>query len=283
MSSAPVVINFWFEFASPYSMISALRLFHALTNTPAPRPDAIPGVPSCALPTLTNIRINYRPIFLGALFKAVGNQQLPNMAVPIKGHYLFHDVQRSLNLFGCPGFPDTRPSWWPRNTALAGRMAWMLSQGPEYIRVLDSGRRPSAVMQGEQMQWAHTAVLAEFVWRVFEASFISNEDIGNNEVMSRLWDAFVARPGRSGEEEGVMPDGERAVVLANEEAVRDGFKENTQIAARTGVFGAPTFTTDDGDLYWGNDRLIEAINHHSAVGSIAQNSGFCARARGASL
>ncbi|KAJ2372121.1 hypothetical protein GGI05_007689 [Coemansia sp. RSA 2603] len=226
------------------------------------------------------MRINYRPVSLGALFKAVGNQSLPNMAVPLKGQYLFHDVQRCLNLFGCPGFPNTRPSWWPRNTTLAGRMAWMLTQGPEYIRVLDSGRKPLAVMHGEQMQWAHTAVVAEFVWRVFEASFIAGEDIGSAEVMGRLWDAFVARPGRA--EEQAMPDGARAVVLANEDAVREGFKENTQEAVRAGVFGAPTFTTG-GDLYWGNDRLIEAVSHHSVVDKIAQNAGFCVRARGASL
>ncbi|KAJ2785089.1 hypothetical protein GGI15_002029 [Coemansia interrupta] len=282
MSSAPAVINFWFEFASPYSMISALRLFHALTNTPAPRPTSIRNIPSCSLPPLTNIRIAYQPIFLGALFKAVGNQQLPNMTVPLKGHYLFHDVHRSLNLFGCPGFPESRPQWWPRNTALAGRMAWMLTQGPEYIRVLDSGRRPSkVVVQDGGMQGAEARVVAEFVWRVFEAEFIANEDIGSAEVMSRLWDAYVARPGHT--VDGAMPEGQRAVVLANEEAVREGFRENTQMAAHMGVFGAPTFTTDDGDLYWGNDRLIEAVNHSSAVDSIAQNAGFCLRARGASL
>ncbi|KAJ1821680.1 hypothetical protein LPJ56_003196 [Coemansia sp. RSA 2599] len=276
MSSAPTIVNFWFEFASPYSMISALRLFYALSNKHAPNAAQAQNLPSCHVPDLENIRVNYRPIFLGGVFKAVGQQFLPNVAVPIKGSYLFHDVQRSLNLFGCPGFPGTRPALWPRNTALAGRMAWMLSQGPEYIRILDSGRRPPAVLQSKQLEWAHTKTMAEFVWRVYESEFIANEDIGSGEVMARLWDAFVARPSQLSEYQ--LPDGQRAVSLASEEAVKEGFKASTQMAVDLGVFGAPTFTTDDGDLYWGNDRMLEALSHHRVCDKIGQNAGFCARA-----
>ncbi|KAJ1814001.1 hypothetical protein LPJ75_002955 [Coemansia sp. RSA 2598] len=276
MSSAPTIVNFWFEFASPYSMISALRLFYALSNKHAPNAAQAQNLPSCHVPDLENIRVNYRPIFLGGVFKAVGQQFLPNVAVPIKGSYLFHDVQRSLNLFGCPGFPGTRPALWPRNTALAGRMAWMLSQGPEYIRILDSGRKPPAVLQSKQLEWAHTKTMAEFVWRVYESEFIANEDIGSGEVMARLWDAFVARPSQLSEYQ--LPDGQRAVSLASEEAVKEGFKASTQMAVDLGVFGAPTFTTHDGDLYWGNDRMLEALSHHRVCDKIGQNAGFCARA-----
>jgi 2-hydroxychromene-2-carboxylate isomerase len=36
-------------------------------------------------------------------------------------------------------------------------------------------------------------------------------------------------------------------------------KAQTQEAADLGIFGAPTFVTPDGELFWGNDRLERAL------------------------
>jgi 2-hydroxychromene-2-carboxylate isomerase len=36
-------------------------------------------------------------------------------------------------------------------------------------------------------------------------------------------------------------------------------RAETEEAARLGVFGAPTFTTAGGELFWGNDRLEQAL------------------------
>jgi 2-hydroxychromene-2-carboxylate isomerase len=36
-------------------------------------------------------------------------------------------------------------------------------------------------------------------------------------------------------------------------------RAETEEAARRGVFGAPTFTTAGGELFWGNDRLEQAL------------------------
>jgi hypothetical protein len=33
----------------------------------------------------------------------------------------------------------------------------------------------------------------------------------------------------------------------------------TEEAKQLGIFGAPSFTTADGELFWGNDRLERAI------------------------
>jgi len=37
------------------------------------------------------------------------------------------------------------------------------------------------------------------------------------------------------------------------------YEENTEEARRHGVFGSPSFVTDDGEMFWGDDRLEEAI------------------------
>src|SRR5262249_26344694 len=36
-------------------------------------------------------------------------------------------------------------------------------------------------------------------------------------------------------------------------------RQQTDAAQRLGIFGAPTFVTDDGELFWGNDRLERAL------------------------
>ncbi|KAJ2855031.1 hypothetical protein GGI22_004284 [Coemansia erecta] len=279
----PRTLSFWFEFASPYSMVSALRLFRALTVAPgSAETSSVRGLPSCQLPDLSEINVVYKPILLGPVFKAVGQQMMPNVQVPIKGRYMFHDIERMLNILGCPGFPDVQPQSWPPNTALSARMAWLLSQGSEYIHAVDNGVNPAGG-SGKQLGSRELEVLAEFVWRVYEAEFISNENIGDPQVMAKIWDNFVLQKGigcgKNGEKGARVPDGKRAVDLANSQIVRDGLRSSTQEAIDQGIFGAPSFTTDDSDMYWGNDRLLDATAHHRFQGKIGQASGFCAKNR----
>ncbi|KAJ2844778.1 hypothetical protein IWW36_005047 [Coemansia brasiliensis] len=265
----PATINFWFEFGSPYSMISALRLLRALTGQTNPNSEQLQALSSCQLPNIDGVRIVYQPIFLGAVFKASGQQMLPKFQVPAKTKHLLHDVQRTLNLLGCPGFPSAQPSNWPPNTALAGRMAWMLAQGPAYVCALDKDTNISAKFEEDERP---VKVLAEFVWRIFESEFITHEDIGDSKVLSRLWDVYVARSAMGSFE---IPSGKRAVELASTNAVKSGFKDCTQAAIDCKLFGSPSFTTDDGDMYWGNDRLGEAVAHHRVRHLINQPHGYC--------
>lgn len=46
---------------------------------------------------------------------------------------------------------------------------------------------------------------------------------------------------------------------AQSEAIKAGLHAQTQEAQRLGVFGAPSFMTANGELFWGNDRLEAAI------------------------
>ncbi|KAJ1719115.1 hypothetical protein LPJ61_006380, partial [Coemansia biformis] len=256
----PATICFWFEFASPYSMVSALRLARALAGGTSANAEAIRGLATCQLPDLDGLRVVYRPVFLGGLFKAAGQPALPNMQVPAKARYLFHDVKRSLDLLGCPGFPSTRPATWPPNTLLAGRMAWLLAQGPKFIRALEHADGPLSAPGARPLPHEQTLMLAEFVYRVFEAEFIANEDIGSAEVMARLWDMYVAG---APQDAGIpLPSGKRAVALANGDAARVGLSTYTSAGVAFELFGAPSFTTEDGAMYWGNDRLVDATAHH---------------------
>ena len=46
---------------------------------------------------------------------------------------------------------------------------------------------------------------------------------------------------------------------ARSDALRVGLRSETEEAQRLGIFGAPTFITADGEMFWGNDRLERAL------------------------
>ncbi len=53
---------------------------------------------------------------------------------------------------------------------------------------------------------------------------------------------------------------EMALSAAKTDLVKHALRKQTDEAEAKGVFGAPTLVTPDGELFWGNDRLIEALD-----------------------
>ena len=54
-------------------------------------------------------------------------------------------------------------------------------------------------------------------------------------------------------------EAERVIALANTDETRAGLLAQTQGAMARGLFGVPTFMVD-GELFWGNDRLEDALS-----------------------
>lgn len=50
-------------------------------------------------------------------------------------------------------------------------------------------------------------------------------------------------------------DGAALLAAADSPAVRAEYEANTEYSIRRGVFGMPTYIVDDGDIFWGQDRL----------------------------
>lgn len=84
-----------------------------------------------------------------------------------------------------------------------------------------------------------------FVKAVFLANFAEDRDIGDPSCIKRLVDAL----GKNGEEIC-----KKAEAPENKAALR----QQTEIAQQSGIFGAPSFLVDS-ELFWGDDRLEEAI------------------------
>ena len=93
-------LEFWFEFGSAYSYLSAARIEDAAVAS---------GVP-----------ILWEPFLLGPIFAEQGWDDSPFNVYPAKGRYMWRDVERLCARYR---IPFAKPSRFPRNGLLASRVA----------------------------------------------------------------------------------------------------------------------------------------------------------------
>jgi 2-hydroxychromene-2-carboxylate isomerase len=118
------------------------------------------------------------------------------------------------------GLPLVHPSQFPRHSLLAARLA---------IVGLDQGWTPA------------------FSRAVYDANFVHDQDIGQAAVLAPL----VAAAGG---------DPDAALAAAASDPIKTQLKDYVAQARSRGVFGSPSFITADGELFWGNDRLEQALD-----------------------
>jgi 2-hydroxychromene-2-carboxylate isomerase len=82
---------------------------------------------------------------------------------------------------------------------------------------------------------------------VFAAEFGLGKDIGSPAVLTEILAAI-----------GV--DAEAAMAAAQAPATKEALRAATALAQERGIFGAPSFITADGELFWGDDRLEQALD-----------------------
>ncbi|HZP76867.1 MAG TPA: 2-hydroxychromene-2-carboxylate isomerase [Pseudolabrys sp.] len=100
-------IDFWFEFASTYSYPAVMRLD--------------------ALAEAAGVSVRWRPFLLGPIFKAQGLDNSPFNLFPLKGQYMWRDVER---ICGALELPFARPGIFPQNGLLAARVALLALDQP---------------------------------------------------------------------------------------------------------------------------------------------------------
>ena len=129
------------------------------------------------------------------------------------------------------GIPFVRPSRFPRSGLVAARVACLASATSE--------------------PW-----LPEFVRAVFHANFAEDREIGDAAVVCSILDS-LGLPGARIVEQAHAPDDKHRL------------REQTRRAAGLGIFGAPSFVVD-GELFWGNDRLEDALEWAAACRQVTE-------------
>jgi 2-hydroxychromene-2-carboxylate isomerase len=196
MSDRPT-LAFWYEFASTYSYLAALRIE--------------------ALADRAGVDLIWRPFLLGPIFAAQGWTSSPFNVYPAKGRYMWRDLEREAASLG---LPFRRPDPFPQNGLLPARVALL----------------------GAGQVWGPAFTKAVYRAQFGDGSTISDPGL----IKSILLDL-----GLSADE--ILAD-------AQAEPNKAALREQTAEAQARGIFGAPSFVTPDGELFWGNDRLEAAIS-----------------------
>lgn len=136
-------LEFWFEFASTYSYL---------------------GIEAAA--TL-DIPVAYKPFLLGPIFAAQGWQDSPFNLYPVKGRYMWRDMQR---LCGDAGLPFRVPSQFPRSGLIAARVC-VAHEGAAWVPVF--ARSVYRANFGDDRDIAQEAVIRELL----EALQLNAEEI----------------------------------------------------------------------------------------------------------
>jgi 2-hydroxychromene-2-carboxylate isomerase len=90
----------WYEFASTYSYLSAMRVEAAAASA--------------------GVSVEWKPFLLGPIFHAQGWDNSPFNLYPAKGRYMVRDIER---LAGERGLRFALPKPFPQNSLLAARVA----------------------------------------------------------------------------------------------------------------------------------------------------------------
>jgi 2-hydroxychromene-2-carboxylate isomerase len=107
MTTPRPAIEFWFEFGSNYSYLSALRI------------ESL----ACA----AGVTVHWRPFLLGPIFRELGWSSSPFVLQPAKGRYMWRDMEREAVKYGLPW---RRPSAFPRSAVLPMRVATLGADAP---------------------------------------------------------------------------------------------------------------------------------------------------------
>jgi len=118
------------------------------------------------------------------------------------------------------GLPFKVPSRFPRNGLLAARVA----------------------LAGADEAW-----IGDFARAAMRANFAEDRDIADPAVIRAIL-ADLGLPADALLEQAASADTKLAL------------RSQTERASELGLFGAPSFITPDGELFWGNDRLEDALD-----------------------
>lgn len=94
---------------------------------------------------------------------------------------------------------------------------------------------------------------AAFSKAVYDAQFGRRQSIDDAQLLAELVQASGG-------------DGDAALSEALTDANKQRLKDATSEAIELGIFGSPFFVTQDNELFWGNDRLDDAMAWSKRVG-----------------
>jgi 2-hydroxychromene-2-carboxylate isomerase len=153
-------IEFWFDFSSPYGYIASQLI------------DAVAA--------RHGRTVNWRPILLGPIFKAVGTS--PLTVLPIKGEYSKHDFARMARLHKVP---FRLPEKFPVGTQVASRAFYLIAER-DAAQAHDFAKRVCRAYYVEGRDVADPAVVLELAGAAGADAANLAEDLKGDAIKERM-------------------------------------------------------------------------------------------------
>ncbi|PVU96987.1 hypothetical protein BB559_002175 [Furculomyces boomerangus] len=241
-------VSVYFDFNSPYAILSAVRIYQiynkdigAIKQQETEYPLSTTDITSCFIKS-----------------EVTRN--------PIRSKYTWSDSARTLKRLGIEKkFEEPNPSWWPQGVSLVNKVAYILmcrdtfhNAAKEVISNynqadFDPSWRDTITEAGSSLE---SAIASEYVFRVYEQFMLEHKKLRDDGVLSGIVEKILAKypeaSRRLGRTSTVL---ELAKKSKSAKSVAQGFTEE---AIGRGVFGVPTFSTEQGEIFWGNDHLVDA-------------------------
>ncbi len=164
-------IDFWYEFASTYSYPAAMRAEKVANQA--------------------GVDVRFRPFLLGPIFGSQGWTDSPFNIYPVKGRYMWRDMER---ICGAENLPLKQPLRFPQNGLKAARLA----------------------LVGEIEGW-----IGDFTRAVYTANFAEQRDISDDATLALVLSNLGVNP-EAAAKAANTPENKGNLKAQTEEAIARG-------------------------------------------------------------
>jgi len=148
-------------------------------------------------------------------------------------------------IFGAQGWNDSPFNIYPAKGRYMWRDLARICEAEGLPLALPPFRFPQNGLKAARIALVLGEKIGAFTRAVYSANFAEQKDISDDAVLSEILRKLDLNP-------------EAAIATANTPENKTALKAQTDEAISLGIFGAPSFTVGN-ELFWGNDRLEEAI------------------------
>ena len=148
-------------------------------------------------------------------------------------------------IFGAQGWNDSPFNIYPAKGRYMWRDLARICEAEGLPLALPPFRFPQNGLKAARIALTLGERIGDFTRAVYTANFAEQKDISDDATLNDILRKLDVNP-------------ETAIAAANTPENKDHLKKQTDEAISLGIFGAPSFTVGT-ELFWGNDRLEEAI------------------------
>ncbi|PVU87321.1 hypothetical protein BB561_006391 [Smittium simulii] len=261
MSSPAVKV--YFDFNSPFSVVSIMRLYQISKNV-KPSEEYEFFTANITHPVLKKVTYDLKPISFGIVLKRMGAPIPAIVPGSKRAEYMWYDVSRTLKSMGFDAINPKKLANWPQRTKRVNNVIYLLqypkllAQAAEEVLPAQTAAQLATLLSPASSQECFNLAI-EFAYQTCFAMYRENRIIDSEEALTVILSRTFAA--LSFHEIPVLTGALARISKMSQKTIRFE-SDSTNSAFESNVFGVPSFYTETApNLFWGNERLIDAAIH----------------------